>query len=240
MVNQRLKLLLRLLLASGCALIPNSVHAQLGGKPYQQWTAEEAEALVRNSPWAQTRAEPMSVRKLDPQIEPADTVVTVSLRSALPERQALARLTQIRNKYERKSEHDKAAIDAKNRVLLECSECTDYYMVAISPGPRSTNPRFKNLAWDRQSLAWMKQSVEFKNEKGETRELVRFISPDFNGGEALFYFLRFNSNGESLISPANRRLTISFDSRIFGWAPWKRQTFEFDVTKIIVNGKVVF
>jgi len=240
MVSQRLRILCRLLLLAGCVLIPNSVYPQLGSKPYQQWTAKEAEELIRNSPWAQTRAEPMSVAKLDPQSEPADTVVTVRLHSASPARQALARLKQIRNEYDRKSDHDKAAIDAKNKVLLECSECSDYYMIAISPGPRSTNPRFKNSPWYTQSLTFMKRNVELKNEKGETRELVKFVSPDFNGGEGLFYFLRFNSKGEPLISPANRMLTISFDSRLLGWAPWKLQKFEFDVAKMTVNGQVVF
>ena len=218
----------------------SAVRAQYNGKPYQQWTANEAEALIRNSPWAQTRAEPMSVATLDPQTEPADTVVTVSLRSALPVRQARTRLTQLRNKYEKRTDHEKALIDAKTRLLLECPECADYYMVAISPGPKSTNPRFKNLPWDTQSLGWMKKYIEIKNEKGETRELVKFVGPDFNDGEAVFYFSRFNSNGEPLISPANRMLTISVDSRVLRWAPWKLQKFEFDVSKIIVTGQVIF
>src|SRR5207244_3449605 len=86
----------------------SAVRAQYNGKPYQQWTANEAEALIRNSPWAQTRAEPMSVAALDPQTEPADTVVTLSLRSALPVRQARTRLTQLRNKYEKRTDHEKA------------------------------------------------------------------------------------------------------------------------------------
>ena len=216
----------------------SAVRAQYG-KTYQQWTANEAEALIRNSPWAQTRAEPMSVTTLDPQTEPADTVVTVSLRSALPVRQARTRLTQLKNKYDKRNDHEKALIDAKTRLLLECPECAEYYVVAISPGPKSTNPRFKNLPWD-ISLGGMKKYVELKNEKGETRELVKFVGPDFNDGEAVFYFSRFNSRGEPLISPANRMITISVDSRLLKWAPWKLQKFEFEVSKIIVNGQVIF
>ena len=113
-------------------------------------------------------------------------------------------------------------------------------MVAISPGPKSTNPRFKNLPWDAQSLGWIKKYVEIKNEKGETRELVKFVGPDFNDGEAVFYFSRFNSKGEPLITTENRMLTISVDSRVLRWAPWKLQKFEFDVSKIIVTGQVIF
>ena len=112
-------------------------------------------------------------------------------------------------------------------------------MVAISPGPKSTNPRFKNLPWD-ISLGGMKKYVEIKNEKGETRELVKFVGPDFNDGEAVLYFSRFNSKGEPLISPANRMITISVDSRLLKWAPWKLQKFQFEVSKIIVNGQVIF
>jgi hypothetical protein len=240
MVNQRLSLLFRLLLVSGCcALIPSTAPAQSNGKPYQQWTAKEAEGLLINSPWAQTQVGLVSYGTLDPQTaEAADTAVTLSLRSALPVRQAQARLRQLKNSYDKKSDRDKAGIDAKNKPLLECPECVYYYMVAMSPGPGSTSALSVNPLT--MSLARVKLNVEIKNEKGETRELVKFVSPKFAGGDAVFYFSRFNSKGEPLISPANRTLTISFDPHVFEWRKWTVTKFEFDVAKMIVNGKVAF
>jgi hypothetical protein len=241
LVNQRQRLLSRLLLVSGCcALVSGTVHAQFGGKQYQQWTVKEAEGLLVNSAWAQTRAGLVAVGRLDPPTAAANTAVTIRLRSALPLRQALVRLRQLKNKYDTKSDSDKAAIDGKNRPLLECPECADYYMVTVSPGPGSSNALSTNLPLNTVSLAWLKLNVEIKNEKGETRELVKFIKEKFFGDEAVFFFSRFNSKGEPLISPANRTFTISFDPHVFGWKTWTVTRFEFDVAKMISNGKVVF
>ena len=239
MVNQTMKPVYRLLLLVGIwSLVPGVARAQWDSRPYQQWTVKEAEELLINSPWAQTRAGLVSVGRLDPPTDTVDTAVTVRLHSALPLRQALARLRQLKNKYDKKSERNKAAIDAKNKPLLECLACVDQYVATMSPGPGSSNgvPRFLQT----MSLAVVKLNVHIKNEKGETRELVDFVRPKTAGEDAVFFFSRFNSKGEPLISPANRTLTISFDPRIFGWSPATLTKFEFDVAKMTVKGKVVF
>ncbi len=238
MGNKRPKILFALFMVSvGCALITSTVHGQLNGKPFQQWTAREAEGLLSNSAWAQTRAGLLKVEGFDIFTEVVDSAVTIRLDSALPLRQALARLKQLKNKYDQKSDRDKAAIDAKIKSLLECPECGDSYVVTIRPGPESRNelPMFL----ERMTLATLKLNVHIKNEKGETRELVKFVNPRFNGGDAMFVFSRFNAKGEPLVSPANRTLTVWFD-QIFGWAKATVTKFEFDVPKMTINGKVVF
>ena len=219
-------------------LIPCRALAQFG-KPYQQWTGKQSKELLVNSPWAQTQTGLVWVEKFATPTPAADSTVTVRLYSALPLRQALARLKQLKNKYDGKSDRDKAAIDAQNRALLECPACINYYMVTIGPGPDSRNvPQFPRT----MSFAVVKLNIEIKNEKGETRELTNFVGPKFAGDEALFFFARFSSKGEPLVSPANRTLTISFDRFIFRWAPAPatRTKFEFDVAKMTVNGQVVF
>lgn len=234
------KLFFRLLLVSvSCALIPCTALAQFG-KPYLQWSEKEAKELVINSPWAQTQTGLVWVDRFATPTPAADSTITIRLYSALPLRQALARLRQIKTRYDRKSDRDKAAIDAKNRELLECPACNNYYMVTMSPGPDSMNglpPLPRPL-----SFAVMKRNVYIKNEKGETRELTNFVAPKFFGDEALFFFARFNSKGEPLISPANRTLIISFDRFMFRWAPAPATLakFEFDVAKMTVNGQIVF
>jgi len=239
MVNQRLRLFARVLLVSGCcALSSGSANAQFGGKPYQQWTAAEAKGLLTDSPWAQTRAGLVAVGRLDPQTAPPNTAVTITLHSALPVRQALARVRQLKNKYDKRSDRDRAAIDAKNKPLLECAECDDYYMVAMNPGPGSISGVPGSFA--RMSLALAKRDVQLANEKGETRELVKFARPKFAEDQVMFFFSRLNSKGEPLIGPANRTLTISFDPRIFDWKTGRTTRFEFDVSKMIVTGQVVF
>ena len=238
MPGQRLRVLYFLLLVSGSLVLPGSARAQLTDKPFQKWTAKEAEGLLIDSPWAQTRAGLVAAGWWDPLIEANNTAVTLSLRSALPVRQALARLRQLKNKYDKKSDSEKAAIDARNKPLLECSECADYYMVAMSPGPGSETGLPANL--QRTSVAWLKLNVQIRNEKGESRELVKFVNPKSVQDDAVFYFSRFDSKGEPLIGPANRTVTISFDPRIFLWKKATLTKFDFDVAKMIVNGQVVF
>jgi hypothetical protein len=243
MLKHNLKSLFRLLqVAAWCALIATTLQAQSSRKPFPQWTAKEAEDLLTNSPWAQTRAGVISDRRVEREdpaqmVETKDTAVTVRLHSALPVRQAAARLRQLRNNYEKKNDSGRSAIDAKNKPLLECSDCADYYVVAMTPGPGSRNTLPLEA---KMSLALMKLNVQLKNEKGESREMVKFVNPRFNDELALFYFSRLNSKGEPLIGPGNRKLIVTFDSRLFGGAPTALTKFEFDVAKIIVDGQVIF
>jgi hypothetical protein len=198
------------------------------------------ERLLTRSAWAKTQAGLAPVARLNPSGAAVDSAVTIRLHSAIPLRQALARLRQLNTAYDQKSDRDKAVIDAKNKPLLECTECGVYYMVTVRPAPGSANALSSNLPLYTRSLGWLKLHVEIKNEKGEARELVRFVDPSFNGEEAMFFFLRNNSKGEPLIRPANRTLTISFDPHVFGWTTWAVTKFEFDVAKMTVDGKVVF
>lgn len=121
--------------------------------------------------------------------------------------------------------------------MLECPDCADHYVVVMSPGPGSVSGIPTNLQY--VSLDRLKLSVHIRNEKGETRELVKFVRPKFFEDEAMFFFSRFNSKREPLISPANQTLTISFDLSIFASSAPRLARFEFDVTKMIVNGQVV-
>ena len=240
MVNQSVRPVFGLLLLLGIfSMAPGAARGQWNSKPYQQWTAPEAKALLAASPWAQTREGLIKGGSLrPPDAEVDDTAVTVRLYSALPLRQALARLKQIKTQYDKKSKSNQAAIDAENKPMLECPACTDQYVVTVSPGPHSRNSaamRFQTML-----LAQLKLNVFIKNEKGETRELVDFVKPQSWDGDAMFFFPRLNSQGEPLISPINRTLIISFDSRLFGGFPSSLSKFEFDVSKMIIDGKVVF
>ena len=239
MLKPRLRVLVRLLLLCGCcALVGSTASAQLNGKPYQQWTAKDAEGLLIDSPWAQTRAGLLAVGRFDPPTAPVNTAITISLRSALPIRQAMARLKQLKSKYDKKSDSNKAAIDVENKPLLECPECANYYIVTMSPGPGSeTGLPFSLLG---NSLAQIKRDVQIKNEKGETRELVKFVQPKFTLDNAVFFFSRFNSKGEPLIGSQNHTLIISFYPGLFRFKPAMLTKFEFDVAKMIVNGQIAF
>lgn len=223
----------------GCAtMLPAlRVRGQWDKKPFRQWTSEEAEAVLIESPWAQTVNPAAVVGGLSTDTAVSGAPVIIRLRSALPVRQALARLRETKAKYDKMSDKDKAGIDEKNKPLLECEPCADYYIVTVSPGPSSSRgipTKFQTLTLDQAKL-----TVFLKNEKGETRELVNVVNPKAVGQEAVFFFARFDSAGAPLISPANRKVIVNFSPAVFATANGITN-FEFDVGKMIVNGKVVF
>jgi hypothetical protein len=229
-----------LVLSSTFALFSQTAAAQFGGRPYQQWSAREVESLLANSPWAQTQVGLVSIGRLDPLPETADTAITVRLRSALPVRQALARRNQLKDKYDQKTVNERAPVDMRNRELLECPECAEYYIVSITPGPGSRNDLPSFLSSRRTAVEVIRQNVVLENENHEKREPAQFIAPKFPAGEAIFFFHRLDPKGNSLIGPTSRTVVISFDPRVFDWKKATATKFKFDVARMIVDGKVAF
>lgn len=221
-----------------CTLLAQPAPAQLKHKPFEQWTLKETEALLTESPWAQTLGGSVAIGGLELNSAVGGTSVTVRLRSALPIRQALARLRQIKSKYDNMSAGDKSKLDAKNKPLLECLPCDDYYVVTLSPAPGTSRGVPHILTT--MTPAQLKLNVMLKNEKNETRELVNFVKPKFAGDDAVFFFERFNASGEPLITQASRKVTLWFDPRIFEGNAMRIVNVDFDVAKITVDGQVVF
>lgn len=221
----------------GAIISATGFQGQSSQKPYRQWTTEEAEAVLIESLWAQTVHPAAVAGALSTDTPVSGAPVTIRLRSALPVRQALARLRELKAKYDKMSDKDKAGIDEKNKPLLECEPCRDYYIVAVSPGPSSSRgipAKFQTLTLDQAKL-----SVFLKNEKGESRELVNVVNPKVVGQEVVFFFARFDSAGAPLFGQASRKVVVSFSPAVLATANGITN-FEFDVPKITVNGQVVF
>ncbi len=219
-------------------VISSNVRSQVSDKPKEQWTIKEVEAFLTDSGWAQTIGGSAHVGGLQLPSALEDNYVTVRLRSGLPVRQALARLRELKSKYDKMSAGDKVAVDAKNKPLLECQPCDDYYVVTLSQGPGSN--RGAPHAFETMSLNQAKLTVVLKNEKGDTRELVNVIKPKVRGDDAVFFFARFDAKGEPLFTPANRKVTIWFDPSLFQGSAMRAISVDFDVAKITINGQVVF
>ncbi len=204
-------------------------------KPFTQWTKSEVEKIFTDSPWAKTQEE----RVGGIGSEPLSYKVTVRLRSALPIRQALVRYNQINSRYEKLSDAEKAAFDAKTKGLLECPACANNYVVTLN-SPITRGPgddvvaRLKN-----ESLTSLKPYVYIANEKGERRELVHFVAPKVMGDEAVLFFPRLDEKGNPLISAGNKRLIISLESRLFE-NNFPLNKMEFDVSKLIFKGELAF
>lgn len=233
-------LIILLLIASASSARRSPAGYQFGARPYQQWTVRDVEKLLGQSGWAQTQAGLVSIGRTEALVEPLDTTITLRLRSALPIRQALARLDQLKSRYDQRSDSDRAIIDARNREILECPDCADYYIVSLTVGAGSRRELPAFLTSGHSSFEAIKQNVSLENEKHEARELKKFVAPTHAAGEAIFYFSRRDQKGSPLIGPNSRTVIVSFDPRVFDWKKATATKFKFNVADMIINGTVAF
>ena len=216
--------------------------SQWSNKTYQQWDIADVEKVLNDSPWAQTKSKGTALGYDNPVLAsgtvPTLESVTLRLRSALPTRQAILRLRQIRAKYDKMSDADKQAFDLKQKDLLGCPACADNYVITLSPpfGQSKGVPSgLKSIPFDS-----LKLYVQLANERGEKRELVHFVAPKNQSEDALFFFSRFNEKGEPLVTAANQKLIVYLDPKIFSANPVTIIRFQFDVPKMTKNGEVLF
>ncbi len=201
-------------------------------RPYHQWSIDDTEKVLTDSPWVQT-LQKGGVSSMPFPNMGARTMggVTLRLRSGLPVRQAIVRLRQIKANYDRMSPEEKATFDERQRISLECPGCKNNYIVALYPPPS----RLKEI-----SLDILKKYIQLRNDRGESRPLVHIEIPKTASDEAILFFSRFNEKGEPLLTPASKKFSISFDPDVFRNDAMGIVRFEFDVSKLILNGEVAF
>ena len=230
-------------------------------KPLDQWTRADAQSVLSDSVWVSkqelrlrfdqqkqvaagsytpnagvtdtTAANAQTAVSSD---VPIDFVFTVRLRSALPVREALSRLKQLQADA-RMSEKERATFDAQVKGLLECPACVQNYVISLSstsknrPGADAVFSTFKG-----GRLSDLQRYVYIANDKGGRRELIHFVPPKAPGDEAVFFFPRLDDQGAPLLTKESRDLLINLsDNR-----PNSITNFKFDVSKLIVDGKVEF
>lgn len=203
-------------------------------KPWQEWTKKDVEQVLNDSPWVKSQKVLVPVGRAN---APNDFTFILRLRSALPMRQAIVRQRQLDAKYDKMSERDRAAFDARNQGLLECPACADNYVLTLTSRSEN-NPGFDwvYVSFSSVTLPFMQQYSYIANEAGEERRLVNFVQPKQSGVEAIFFFPRLDERGRALITPESKKL-------IFRLSPHNTSqftNFEFDVSKLIVGGEVLF
>jgi hypothetical protein len=232
------------------------------GKAYREWTKREAERVLFDSPWAQTRtvrvrgerrsqavagsAVPGATGSEDPSVRavvggaeaPVDFSFTLRLRSGLPVRQALVRLRQLEAGYDKMKESERAAFDAQTRGLLDCPACADYYVLTLSARSKQApgaDPVFTTLKGAR--LEDLKRYVYLANDRGGRRPLVNIIPPKVPGDEAVFYFARLDGRGAPLFAAADRRVIFNLGA---GEVNTVTNLFEVDLRRVTVGDRVGF
>lgn len=239
-----MRIIHRLIFLTVCLLLvssPTAAQDIWAQKPFQQWTKDDIIKIAGDSPWAHVKeVSPPIGERIPTAYLPA---VTVRLRSALPIRQALVRLKQLEAKYDKLGEKERAEFDLKTRGLLECPACADNYVISL--GPPISKRQLKNgiSSLKNAVLSQLEKRVYLINDRGERRELIHFVAPKHDEDEAMFFFPRLDANGKPLLSPDSQRLVFVFEAKDlrsgYGLDPIPER-FEFNVTKMILNGRVEF
>lgn len=231
----------------------------LPGKPFKQWSRSEAEKVLSDSAW--TSKQELRL-KFDKEVQkaagsysgvsaataaqaqtevntdlPVDFVFTLRLRSALPIREALVRLRELDTDLEKMNNQQIAAFDKQTKGLLECPACAENYVITLSsksrnsPGADAVYNLFKGAR-----LADVQRYIFIANDRGERRALIHFVPPKVPGDEATFFFPRLDEKGSVLLTPETKQLLINLsDNR-----PTSVGNFQFDVSTLLMNGKVEF
>jgi len=192
-------------------------------KPYEQWTAQDALGVLLDSPWAQFRTEANESRG-HPTI--------IRLRSALPIRQALVRQKQISLNYHKFTAADKARFDSDVKEFLECPDCAKNYIVTLSSQALTA---LRGLSFEE-----VKPFIYLANDKGERRALIHFIPPKADSVEAMFVFQRFDDSGQPLITGKNKVFYFKIEDKLLEHRTVPIQRFTFEVSKILLDGQVIF
>ena len=223
--------------AFALVLFAAAVHCAQGSvwedKPYGEWSKEDIVKIISESPWAKV-------------VGASDTngsfsYVTIRLRSALPIRQALVRLKQIDSKYEKMSEKKREEFDRMMEGALVCPACDDNYVVSIGPPISYRELKSGIFALRNIRLESLLGKVYLSNDKGEKREIVHFVDPKSNDGEATLFFPRWNEKGEPLLTADSQALTLIFEikgSQYSGTA--LPISTKFDVRPMRLEGSVEF
>jgi hypothetical protein len=232
-------------------------------KPYQQWSQEEALKIVSSKPFADQYQSAQALTALSQQQqgrEQSDTrlsgsdrgrtsriqtvaPVVIRLHSALPVRQALVRLRQIQVGYDKMKEDERKKFDESQKVLLNCAICQNYYVVTLTKWKDKSEAVDDGL-FQTMKFEDFKGKVWLVNDKGERREVAQFTPPKGSGDPAIFFFKRTDEAGNPLLTTDTKEFRFLFDSSLLdtnnAYGYLVPRSFDFSVSKIIIDNKVEF
>lgn len=249
------------------AFFAASSRAQGGwaSKPFEEWTKADAERVLNDSPWVKKQTiklRPPAQRTrvaggpnpvldgvpIPVQTEgntaalggaraPVDYTFTLRLRSALPVRQALARLMQLDKQAAKLGDKERKTHEARVKGTLECPACADNYVLALSSrSQESPNDDPVYALFNGAQPETFKRYVYLADERGERRALVHLVPPRAPGEEATLFFPRLDESGRPLLTPDSKKLVFNLTNNEVSLVA----NFTLDVAGLVSGGKVLF
>ena len=205
---------INLLAASALLLAVTTATAQKKDKPWPEWSKQEAEKMLANSPWAQTQTDTDTSQMFySPTSDPrrmgtssndgsrleqgaTNQAVNVSFHvrffSARPVRQALVRLMELQQKPTPEVE----------RKLQSFAELESTNSIIVTDSFESNDQRFSGKvmqAFNSAITATLKNNAYLERGDGKRLFLEEYVPPGKDGFGARFIFLR-ELDGQSFIA----------------------------------------
>jgi hypothetical protein len=208
-------------------------------KPYQNWSADETQRILEDSPWATTlklsgvNAALMNVGNSSSagaggDME-TDTSIsyTLQFRSAQPIREAQIRSAQLNSHYDKMSADQKTVFDANSSKFLAVA-FPDRIVIAVTfkTGDADNMSRLRNY-WTTESLAKLSMTT-FLNAPSERLSLTAYNVKD---DTFQFTFPRPKQ------LPADGRISVEFQHPRIGQVNQQRVLQEFSLKKMLVDGE---
>lgn len=214
-------------------------------KDYAQWSEQECKKLLTDSPWAKSytlaRAviEPLSspgselAREAAPRIQ-----YLAQFRSALPIRQALVRLSQINQKYDRMGPEQKREFDRSAEQFLSRSFADAVVLYVSFSSNVQVYERDLIRHWQFQTLDMVKNYTYLIGYGGERVPPLgyTFIEPS----RAFQLIFPREYKGRPLIGPSDKTLRLEFQHPRIGDLGEARILIEFKAEKMIFGGALVY
>lgn len=173
------------------------------------------------------------------QLGPAPPVI-VRFYSSLKIRQALLRLRQIGEDYDKMDDAGKKAYDEKTVQTLECDNCKNYYVIIVhQPAEENNKKSIIAYGFRDETLANLQNKIYIENDKKQTRQLEQFGAPKSYTDPAIFYFPINDDKGQPLITKDTKKFTFKVKRGLFHGKAYM-QDVEFNVSKMLIDGKLDF
>ena len=215
-------------------------------RPYTEWSKEQCLKLLHDSPWAKTFT--ITYGKVDQFGQPTKGEARqteqkifyyAQLRSALPVRQAVVRLAQIQNRYDKMSVADRRDFDASTARFLGAQ-----YDTIIVHVDYETDVEF----FDRDLAAYwqgrtpgeaINDSVYLTTSQG-TRVTPKDFKVQHGAARAFEYTFPREVNGEPFVTASVESIRLEFPNPKIRELDDQRTTFEFRTSKMKYKGEVIY
>lgn len=207
----------------------------LWSQPYEEWTSQDAERILTDSPWSgQITLESMEWSPDEGREVPVQTIFTVRLFSALPVRAAFVRSLQLLNKYDSLSPKEREEVSKDFTIELPDADTFIIISLEVSSESLSLENRIKR-ALDNSDLGTLQRNISLNSEHLGRIPLtdIRPMAPDGSGLKLIFP--RF-VEGDSVLRTEDSGLGFELT------VPWMTQTisYRWQTEELTIGGQLVY